>query len=175
MGGKIAKILKQPATKEILRNVGSDAASKGTELLLRKIRGNTDIQTKLDERMQKAKRHISNTIDNAIKKKSRGSNIRYYKLDSDSEDDTSEFIKQNSSKRKNRHLSKRKQTIGKMNGYANYDINNESDYDSDQNKETNPRISKKKKMKAKITNFVQKNKKPRFKTRSNDYYKSVFD
>ena len=62
-----------------------------------------------------------------------------------------------------------------MNGYANYDINNESDYDSDQNKETNPRISKKKKMKAKITNFVQKNKKPRFKTRSNDYYKSVFD
>ena len=78
MGGKIAKILKQPATKEILRNVGSDAASKGTELLLRKIRGNSDIQSKLDERMQKAKRHISNTVDNAMKKKSRGDNIRYY-------------------------------------------------------------------------------------------------
>ena len=108
--------------------------------------------------MQKAKRHISNTVYNAIKKKSRGSNIRYYKLDSDSEDDTSEFIKQNSSKRKNRHLSKRKQTIGKMNGYANYDVNNESDYDSDQNKETNPRISKKKKMTAKITNCVLKKK-----------------
>ena len=45
-----------------------------------------------------------------------------------------------------------------MNGYANFDINNESDYDSDQNKETNPRISKKKKMRAKITNFVLKKK-----------------
>ena len=62
-----------------------------------------------------------------------------------------------------------------MNGYANYDISNEFDYDSDQTKETNPRISKKKKMRAKITNFVLKKKKPRFKSRSNDYYKSVFD
>ena len=125
--------------------------------------------------MQKAKRHISNTVDNAMKKKSRGSNIRYYKLNSDSEDETIEYIKQKSSGRKNRHLTKRKQAIGKMNGYANYDINNESNYDSDQNKETNPRNSKKKKMTAKITNFVLKKKKPRFKSRSNDYYKSVFD
>ena len=125
--------------------------------------------------MQKAKRHISNTVDNAIKKKSRGSNIRYYKLDSDSEDDTVEYIKRKSSGRKNRHLSKPKQAIGKMNGYANYDINNESNYDSDQNKETSPRNSKKKKMTAKITNFLLKKKKPRFKSRSNDYYKSVFD
>ena len=94
--------------------------------------------------MQKAKRHISNIVDNAIKKKSRGSNIRYYKLDSDSEDETVEYIKRKSSGRKNRHLSKPKQAIGKMNGYANYDISNEFDYDSDQTKETNPRISKKK-------------------------------
>ena len=38
-GRKIAKLLKQPAAKEILKNVGNEAASELTEFLLKKPKG----------------------------------------------------------------------------------------------------------------------------------------
>ena len=40
---KISRIIKQPATQKILKSIGKEAASTGSELILEKIRGNKNI------------------------------------------------------------------------------------------------------------------------------------
>ena len=66
---KISRIIKQPATQKILKSIGKEAASTGSELILEKIKGNKNIGSVLENRIQHAKRKITQSVDDAMKER----------------------------------------------------------------------------------------------------------
>ena len=94
-GRKIARLLKEPAAKEVLKNIGKEAASTGTEILLKKLKRGQNLRSKSEERIKRAKKKISKSLNDTVKLKSKGSNIKYYKLDSDSDNDSFEYKRRN--------------------------------------------------------------------------------
>ena len=74
----IGKLLKQSSTKKILKSLGREAASTGTELLLEKAKGNKDLKSVLENRIQIAKHRISKAIKEA-KKMPTKTNTKKYK------------------------------------------------------------------------------------------------
>ena len=90
---KISRIIKQPATQKILKSIGKEAASTGSELILEKIKGNKDIGSVLENRIQHAKRKITQSVDDAMKERkkkrksasSKGGRTRYKEKNSGAE------------------------------------------------------------------------------------------
>ena len=173
-GRKIAKLLKQPAAKEILKNVGNEAASAGTELLLKKLKRGQNLRSKSEERIKRAKKKISKSLNDTVKLKSKGSSIKYYKLDNDSDDDSFEYnrrnelITKNSQKSKDNHNTKDKKVV------KHYQLSKDFSDESSSTDEYSPRHLKKKKDGA-IQSLTPKKKRNRIKLKNNDYYRSVFD
>ena len=64
-GRKIAKLLKQPAAKEVLKNVGNEAASAGTAFLLKKLKRGQNLRSKSEERIKRAKKKISKSLNDS--------------------------------------------------------------------------------------------------------------
>ena len=143
-GRKIAKLLKQPAAKEILKNVGNEAASAGTELLLKKLKRGQNLRSKSEERIKRAKKKISKSLNDTVKLKSKGSSIKYYKLDNDSDDDSFEYNRRNelitkdSQKSKDNHNTKDKKVV------KHYQLSKDFSDESSSTDEYSPRHLKKK-------------------------------
>ena len=173
-GRKIAKLLKQPAAKEILKNVGNEAASAGTELLLKKLKRGQNLRSKSEERIKRAKKKISKSLNDTVKLKSKGSSIKYYKPDSDSDDDSFEYNRRNelitkdSQKSKDNHNTKDKKVV------KHYQLSKDFSDESSSTDEYSAKHSKKKKEGA-IQSLTPKKKRNRIKLKNNDYYRSVFD
>ena len=72
-------IIKQPATQKILKSIGKQAASTGSELILEKIKGNKNIGSVLENRIQHAKRKITQSVDDAMKERKKKENQRALK------------------------------------------------------------------------------------------------
>ena len=172
-GRKIAKLLKQPAAKEILKNVGNEAASAGTDFLLKKLKRGQNLRSKSEERIKRAKKKISKSLNDTVKLKSKGSNIKYYKLDSDSDDDSFEYkrrnelITKNSQKSKDHHNTKDKKVV------KHYQLSKDFRDESSSTDEYLAKQSKKAKERA-IQSLTSKKKGNRMKLKNNDYYRSVF-
>lgn len=83
----IARILSQPSTQKILKSVGKEAVSAGTDLLIEKASGNKDLKTVLDKRIEKAKNRISETINEAKKLQKRPNSKKYTRINNSSDSD----------------------------------------------------------------------------------------
>ena len=173
-GRKIARLLKEPAAKEVLKNIGKEAASTGTEILLKKLKRGQNLRSKSEERIKRAKKKISRSLNDTVKLKSKGSNIKYYKLDSDSDDGSFEYkrrnelITKNSQKSKDHHNTKDKKVV------KHYQLSKDFSDESSSTDEYSARHSKKAK-EGTIQSLTPKKKRNRIKLKHNDYYRSVFD
>ena len=76
VGRKIAKVLRQPAAKEMLKNVGNEAASAGTTFLLKKLKRGQNLRSKSEERIKRAKKKISKSLNDSVKLKSKRSKVK---------------------------------------------------------------------------------------------------
>ena len=65
----MTRILKEPTTQKVLKSIGKEAASTGSELVLNKIQGNNNIEALLKERIQHAKNKIAKTVNTAMKQR----------------------------------------------------------------------------------------------------------
>jgi len=105
---------------------------------------------------------------------SKGRNIKYYKLDNDSDDDSFEYNRRNelitkdSQKSKDNHNTKDKKVV------KHYQLSKDFSDESSSTDEYSPRHLKKKKDGA-IQSLTPKKKRNRIKLKNNDYYRSVFD
>ena len=61
----IVSTLNNPVVKKVLKTVGKETLDTGSELLIDSLRGN-DIDSKLDQRIKKAKQRISDSIEDGI-------------------------------------------------------------------------------------------------------------
>ena len=69
IGKNVTRILKEPTTQKVLKSIGKEAASTGSELVLNKIQGNNNIESLLKERIQHAKNKIAKTVNTAMKQR----------------------------------------------------------------------------------------------------------
>ena len=68
-GRKIARLLKEPAAKEVLKNIGKEAASTGTEILLKKLKRGQNLRSKSEERIKTTRKKISKSLNDTVKLK----------------------------------------------------------------------------------------------------------
>ena len=178
VGRKIAKVLRQPAAKEMLKNVGNEAASAGTTFLLKKLKRGQNLRSKSEERIKRAKKKISKSLNDSVKLKSKRSKVKYYKLDNDSDDDSFEYkqqnelITKNSQKSKDHHNTKDKKAVKHY--QLSKDFSESSKHESSSTDEYSAMHSKKPK-KDPTQGLTPKKKRNRMKLKNNDYYRSVFD
>ena len=61
----IIKSINTPGVKNVLKTVGKETLNTGSELLIDSLKGN-DIESKLEQRIQKAKKRITDSIEDGI-------------------------------------------------------------------------------------------------------------
>ena len=177
-GRKIAKLLKQPAAKEVLKNVGNEAASAGTTFLLKKLKREQNLRSKSEERIKRAKKKISKSLNDSAKLKSKRNNIKYYKRDSDSDDDSFEYKPRNESITKNSQKSKDHHNTKDKKAVKHYQLSkdfSESSKDESSSTDEYSTMHSKKAKEGSIKGLTPKKKRNRMKLKNNDYYRSVFD
>ena len=79
----VTKVISQPEVQKVLKTIGKETASAGSELLLDSLRGN-NIESKLDKRIKVTKQRIVESIEDGIRSKKRAHNTKnYQRIDND--------------------------------------------------------------------------------------------
>ena len=79
----VTKVINQPEVQKVLKTIGKESASAGSELLLDSLKGN-NIESKLNNRIKVAKQRIVESIEDGIRSKKRAYNTKnYQRLDND--------------------------------------------------------------------------------------------
>ena len=66
---KAVKIANTPAVRNVLKTVGKETLDTGGELLLGSLKGDDDLQSKLKERINTAKKHVMDSIQQGVRAK----------------------------------------------------------------------------------------------------------
>ena len=106
---KVVTTLNKPEVKNVLKTLGKETVTTGSELLLDSLQGN-DIQATLNRRINKAKKRIAESIEDGIKSRQKVNNIkRYRNLGDESLDSNSyEYFSSHNKHNKNRSPSIKK-------------------------------------------------------------------
>lgn len=82
----ITRTINRPEVKNILKTVGKETFNTGSELLIDSIKGDNNIESKLDKRIKIAKQRIVDSIEDGISMSKRAKESRKYnRLQEDSE------------------------------------------------------------------------------------------
>lgn len=107
----ITRTINRPEVKNVLKTVGKETFNTGSELLIDSIKGNNDIESKLDKRIKIAKQRIVNSIEDGINMKRAKESRKYNRLDDDEYLlDASNNVTKRRVPNKIRKLSKRRRT-----------------------------------------------------------------